>query len=179
MSVRYKWKWGIAVLVIILAVIAVTLAPSKESKEEKPIRADVINVTDGDTIIVRSDEYGESKVRLIGIDTPESVSPDPKKNVPFGAAAFTYTKETLLGKTVLLTFDIQEYDRYGRLLCYVYLTDGTLFNEELVRKGYARVYTVPPNVAHESEFLDAQKKAQEGGEGIWEDYESIFPEGKG
>ncbi|MDR1778901.1 MAG: thermonuclease family protein [Clostridiales Family XIII bacterium] len=135
-------------------------------------KAEVTKVADGDTFTIDTGD----KVRLIGVDTPESVSPTAEKNVPFGKEASDYTKSQLLGKTVYLEFDVQEKDRYGRLLCYVYLADGTFYNLHLVEEGYARVMTVPPNVAHEEDFVAAEDKAKKAGLGVWEDYENIFPE---
>jgi micrococcal nuclease len=105
------------------------------------------------------------------------VSPSKEKNVPFGKTASDYTKEALMGKTVTLVFDVQELDKYGRTLAYVYLEDGSFFNLSLVQQGLARVMTVPPNVAHAEEFTAAAATAKENGIGIWEDYDAIFPEG--
>ena len=132
----------------------------------------VVKVADGDTFTI---ETGE-KVRLIGVDTPESVSPSAAKNVPFGKEVSEYVKEQLLDKQVRLEFDTQRADRYGRLLAYVYLEDGTFLNELLVEKGYARVMTVPPNVAYQEVFLKAEEGAKESGTGVWKDYANIFPE---
>jgi micrococcal nuclease len=137
--------------------------------------ATVIKVSDGDTVTATiGDET--VKVRLIGVDTPESVSPDESRNVPFGKVAAKFTSGQLLGKDVILKTDVSEYDKYGRLLAYVYLPDGTFYNELLVREGYARVMTVPPNIAHAEDFLAAEKAAREDGLGIWQDYDNIFPQ---
>jgi micrococcal nuclease len=137
--------------------------------------ATVIKISDGDTFSV---SFGDEiiKVRLIGVDTPESVSRDKNKNVPFGKVASAFTEEHLLKKEITLKTDVSEYDKYGRMLAYVYLPDGTLYNELLIREGYARIMTVPPNVAHAGDFLAAEKEAKEEGLGIWQDYDNIFPE---
>jgi endonuclease YncB( thermonuclease family) len=137
----------------------------------------VEHVSDGDTFTVKDASGKEYKVRLIGVDTPESVSPDERKNVPFGKTASDFTKKMLLGKKITLTFDTQSTDKYGRVLAYAFLPDGTFYNDLLVKEGYARVMTVPPNVAHENDFAAAADYAKSLGLGVWENYESIFPEG--
>lgn len=110
----------------------------------------VTKVIDGDTIVI--DYNGKSeKVRLIGIDTPESVSPNESENCKEGIVASQFTKSKLEGKRVTLEFDVEQRDCYGRLLAYVYL-DGTMFNKTLLEKGYATIYTFEPNVKYRQEF---------------------------
>jgi micrococcal nuclease len=131
----------------------------------------VSRVVDGDTFVTADGTI----VRLIGVDAPESVSPDKEKNVAFGKIATDYTAALIEGKTVRLETDVAETDRYGRLLAYVYMEGGEMANRRLVEEGYARAMAVPPNVAHEKEFEAAAKAAREAGLGVWEDYENIFP----
>ena len=124
----------------------------------------VERVVDGDTIIVT----GHVRVRLIGMDTPEVV--DPRKPVQcFGQAASARTKALLPpGTPVRLVYDVERYDRYGRTLAYVYrVADGLFVNAALVRDGYARVLTIPPDVAHVSEFVSLAADARRGGRGLW------------
>lgn len=122
----------------------------------------VERVIDGDTIKI---ETGES-VRYIGIDTPETVH--PRKPVQYyGKEASEYNKKQVEGKKVRLEFDVQERDHYGRLLCYVYLADGTFVNAELVKQGYAQVSTYPPNVKYQELFLSLQKEARTRNRGLW------------
>lgn len=110
----------------------------------------VIRVVDGDTIVI--DYNGiEEKVRLIGVDTPESVHPDSSKNTEAGITASEYTKALLTDKSVSLEFDVQERDTYGRLLAYVYL-DGKMVNKTLLEEGYANIATYPPNVKYVDDF---------------------------
>ncbi|RME11542.1 MAG: thermonuclease, partial [Aquificota bacterium] len=71
------------------------------------------------------------------------------------------------GETVYLEFDVQKTDRYGRLLAYVWLSDGRMLNEVLVKEGYAMVYTIPPNVKYQERFLQAQRYARENRKGLW------------
>ena len=122
-------------------------------------------ITDGDTISVgRGWRY--QTVRLIGVDTPEVVH--PKKPVePFGPEASAFTKRKLKGQRVQLEFEsTNQYDRYGRLLAYVVLADGTLFNAELIKQGYARVIAPSPFHYYE-EFKSYEDEARGAGLGIW------------
>ena len=103
----------------------------------------VDSVIDGDTFRLESGE----KVRLMGIDAPETHH--PRKPVEyFGKEATEFAKKMLEGKLVRLELDVQERDQYGRLLAYVYLEDSTFVNAELVKQGYAQVATYPPNVKY-------------------------------
>lgn len=113
-------------------------------------------VVDGDTIVVKVDGKKE-KVRMIGVDTPESVHPDESKNTEFGKEVSNFTKKKLEGKYVRLETDVQERDKYGRILAYVYL-DNKMFNKTLLEKGYAKLMTIPPNVKHADEFKEIVKE---------------------
>lgn len=126
---------------------------------------EVVRVVDGDTIVVNFNGINE-KVRLIGVDTPESVHPNETKNTEKGILISNYTKERLSGKSVELEFDIQERDKYGRLLAYVYV-DGYMYNKELLEKGYAKVATYPPNVKYVDDFTKLQEKARKEKVGLW------------
>ena len=127
-------------------------------------RAVVTRVVDGDTVEVAF-EGRELDVRLIGIDTPESVKPDSAVEC-YGPEASAYTEGRLEGETVRLEFDVERLDPFDRTLAYVWLGDE-LFNETLVREGYALVTTFPPNVAYVERFRDAQRLAREQGLGLW------------
>ncbi|MBI2597057.1 thermonuclease family protein [Candidatus Daviesbacteria bacterium] len=129
-------------------------------------KALVTQVVDGDTIKVN----GEKTVRLIGIDTPETV--DPRRPVGcFGKEASNETKSLLTGKVVYLQKDVSETDKYGRLLRLVFLSleDGSLLfvNDYLVREGFAKVYTYPPDVKYNEQFLQAEKEARQFKKGLW------------
>lgn len=121
----------------------------------------VSRVIDGDTIELSSGE----KVRYIGIDTPETK--DPRKPVQcFGKEAYLKNKELVEGKAVKMEKDISERDKYGRLLRYVFV--GDLFiNDYLVRQGFARVYSYPPDIKYQSQFLEAERQARENNRGLW------------
>lgn len=118
---------------------------------------EVIRVVDGDTIVVDIDDI-ETTVRLIGVDTPESVHPDSKENSEEGTEASEYTKSLLGGTSVYLEYDSFKTDSYGRTLAYVYLEDGRMLQEVLLEEGYATVMTVEPNVKYKNKFQEKEKK---------------------
>ena len=134
-----------------------------DSKLQGPYK--VIRVVDGDTVIVDIEGIAE-RVRLIGVDTPESVHPNSEKNIPYGKIASDYTKSKLEGKEVRIEFDVQERDQYSRVLAYVYL-DDKMFNMMLLEDGHAKVSTYPPNVKYVDEFTSIQTKAKRDEIGVW------------
>jgi micrococcal nuclease len=123
----------------------------------------VSRVVNGDTIEVSPAVGGIADVRLIGVDTPESYG----GTQPYGEEASAFTKQRLEGRKVALEFDVERIDPYGRVLAYVWLADGKMFNEVLVREGYAQVATFPPNVKYVERFVAAQRKARAEGAGLW------------
>jgi len=129
---------------------------------------EVVKVVDGDTIDVNIDGTTE-KVRMIGIDTPESVHNDPLKNTEEGTFVSEYMKAYLQGKSVYLEFDVGVRDKYDRLLAYVYLEDEML-NKMLLELGYARVMTIQPNVKYCDDFIKAQWQAKDTNQGFWKDF---------
>src|SRR5438034_1626853 len=124
----------------------------------------VVRIVDGDTIHVRLSDRVE-KVRYIGVNTPEVHHPR-KGEEPGGREASEVNRQLVAGKQVRLELDVQERDRYGRLLAYVWVGD-TMVNAELVRRGYAQVMTIPPNVRHQQLFLKLQREARDAGRGLW------------
>lgn len=140
----------------------------------------VSRVVDGDTIEINANGKKE-KVRLILIDTPETSAPGRPKGF-FGTEAKDYTKKRLEGKTVWLEKDVQLKDQYQRLLRYVYLDvkdgKGEFFNGTLVRSGYARMATFPPNIKYVDQIRIWQTEAREKGVGVWKDIAQAFPDRK-
>ena len=126
---------------------------------------EVVRVVDGDTFIVNFNGKDE-RVRLIGIDTPESVHPNEEKNTEFGEEVSKFSKQMLTGKQVGLEFDVQQRDKYGRLLAYAYV-DGQMYNKTLLEKGYAKIATYPPNVKYVDNFTNIQKQARQNKVGLW------------
>lgn len=138
--------------------------------------ATVVRVVDGDTLVVDADGV-DQRVRLIGINTPESVD----RNRPvmcFGKEASRHLGELLPeGTPVRLERDVEPRDRYDRLLAYVYRSsDGTFVNLEMVTDGYAQQYTFPPNVAHTEQFGRAERDARAAGTGLWSACDAPFEE---
>jgi micrococcal nuclease len=122
--------------------------------------ARVTRHTDGDTVWLS----GIGKVRLIGVDTPEVYGDDEC----YGRQASGFVERTVpLGSAVTYRLGTEERDRYGRALAYVYLGDGRLLNLLLVRRGYAQVLTVPPNVELAPRFRRAARRARAAGRGLW------------
>ncbi len=127
----------------------------------------LVRVVDGDTVIVDIGSDRET-LRLIGIDTPETVKPNSPVEC-FGPQASAFTKHLLpVGTPLRLERDVEARDDYGRLLVYIYMAvDGTFVNLELVRQGYASLLTFPPNVAHVDDFVAAAQAAQQADLGLW------------
>lgn len=135
----------------------------------------VKRVVDGDTILL---ETGE-RVRLIGIDTPElhdsdKLLRDSERSGQshsvireLGERSYTFTRNLVDGKRVSLEFDVERYDKYKRLLAYVFLKDGTFVNAEIVKQGYASLMSIPPNVKYSDLFLQLYREARESRRGLW------------
>jgi endonuclease YncB( thermonuclease family) len=120
----------------------------------------VEGVTDGDTITLS----GIGRVRLIGIDTPEVYGGVEC----YGRAASAFTKRVLpLGRRVEYRLGVEQRDRYGRALAYVWLADGRLFNGLLAERGYATPLTIPPNVEFADSYVAAARRARRAGRGLW------------
>ncbi len=136
----------------------------KEADISQMAKAVVTRVIDGDTIEVTL-EGKPYKVRLIGVDTPETVAPG-RPVERFGREASQFTRLKLEKKTVYLAFDWELHDRYGRLLAYVYLPDRTCFNAELIRLGYGHAYTKYPFQFLE-EFRKLEAEARQTKKGLW------------
>jgi len=145
--------------------LGVEIDKNKSTNSVNTIECEVMRIVDGDTIVVNYNGK-EEKVRLIGIDTPESVHPNESKNTEDGIKVSDYTKERLSGKLVEIELDLQERDKYGRILAYVYI-DGQMYNKELLEIGYAKIATYPPNVKYVDDFKEIQKDARESKVGLW------------
>ena len=148
------------------AAVPAVESPSTVVTPSMPMGDDtsVESVVDGDTIVVA----GGTRVRLIGVDTPETK--DPRKPVQcFGREASAFTESLVApGTAVRLVYDVERLDRYERTLAYVYrLSDGLFVNAALVADGYALVATFPPNVAHVEELTALARAAREEGRGLW------------
>lgn len=161
----------------------------KAPNETRLLEAKVTNVIDGDTVDLAITNGTNERGRLILVDTPESKGKYEKNPQPYALAAYEFTKSLLLDRTVWIEKGIEERDKYGRLLVYVWL-DNVVLNEEveteddevvilgnrigmvtlnelLLREGLARVSIFPPNTQYVDEFEEFQKKAKKEGKGMW------------
>jgi micrococcal nuclease len=136
-------------------------------------RAIVKRVIDGDTIEILLNGI-EEKVRLIGVNTPESAGRYKNKPQPYGKEASNFTKTSLMGKIVYLEKDVGDKDKYGRLLRYVWLTDPSkgnlekdMFNAILIKEGYGSVMTIQPNVKYQRIFIELEREARKNNKGLW------------
>lgn len=146
-------------------------------EKESPIFLVAVQVTeviDGDTFYARFSDGREEKVRLIGVDTPEStIQHEPY----YGKEASNFTRSRLQGRTVYLEKDVSERDKYGRLLRYVWLEKpksvteseirSKMFNAILIINGYAQVATYPPDVKYVDYFTKFQREARQANVGLW------------
>jgi micrococcal nuclease len=159
------------------------IAPAKTLSAERNDGGSYIvsRVVDGDTLKLSNGE----KVRLIGIDTPELHSSNKldrdaarsKKDssliMGMGKKAADLTKGLVLGKSIRIEYDVKKRDRYGRILAYIYLDDGTFVNAKLIEEGYAQVMTVPPNVKYSDLFIKLERQARQAGKGLWKDQDFV------
>ena len=152
---RYFMNRKFSVLVISIFILFFLLSTSHAEIYR------VKRVIDGDTILLINGE----RVRLIGVDTPETKHPQ-KPVQYFGMEAYLFTKQMIDGKEARFGFDRQKKDRYGRLLAYVYLLDGTFLNAEIIKKGYGFAYTRFP-FKYIEEFRRYEREARENRRGLW------------
>jgi micrococcal nuclease len=150
-------------LVILAGVAWLARGPLKEVLRPAPEGEwrRVVRVVDGDTLELD----GGERVRLIGVDTPESV--DPRRPVEyFGKEAAAFTRRLAEGRRVRLDYDQQLRDRYRRTLAYVYLDDGTFLNAEIIRQGYGHALTRYP-FRYADDFRAYEREARANRRGLW------------
>lgn len=135
----------------------------------------VKRVIDGDTLLLENNQ----RVRLIGVDTPEihlshklyRDAHRSKRDIEtirkLGLMAKDFVKRLVDNKLVRLEYDVERQDRYGRILAYVYLEDGTFLNAEIIKEGFGQIMTVPPNVKYSKLFLRLQQDARRKNKGLW------------
>lgn len=167
------------IAIIILVIIGISYLFEENSKQYVDlglatttpntvgIYYNVTKITDGDTLHIMMDGRDET-VRLIGMNTPETV--DPRRTVEcFGKEASERMKEIVKGKIVRLEYDDSQSirDTYDRLLAYVYLEDGQMINRKMIAEGYAYEYTYLTPYRYQREFRDAQALAQSAKRGLW------------
>lgn len=129
----------------------------------------VTKVVDGDTFWADDGSEKGVKIRLIGVDAPETRNTGRKVIGFYGQQSKEYLTKLLSGNKVRLEYDIDREDQYNRTLAYVYLCDGTFVNAELLKRGYALVMTIPPNVKYADRFLKLERRARINNRGLWND----------
>ena len=140
----------------------------------------LLKIVDGDTVLVEKDSGESIKVRLIGIDTPESVNPDASKNTESGKIASDYLKKELpVQHTYYLEYDDESEDKYGRTLAYLWLTDDPvdpdnkeyvstyMLNAILLKNGYATTMTIEPNTKYAEVFEEIKSEAKSNNVELW------------
>ncbi|GBE04316.1 thermonuclease precursor [bacterium BMS3Abin09] len=156
------------ITIISIAVLLFLFSPGIINAEQKSSSSNNLHycsyVIDGDTIIVIIDRKKE-KVRLIGVDTPEKDGPYTKEE-PFSREASAFTKKIAEGKQVRLEYDWQKRDKYGRLLAYVYLEDGTFLNAELIKQGYGTAFR-KFTFKYRDDFIRYEREARGSKKGLW------------
>lgn len=159
--------WNLRELIVTLTVLLLILSSTSCTKKEDSFYK-VVEVNDGDTLTIVTDSYfgvltKTERVRLIGIDAPELAQE------PWGRKAKSHLRRIIKESDwrVKIEFDVQQRDRYGRILAYLWDKNGRMINYLMIRDGYAMVYTVPPNVKYVETLLEAQRIAQREGKGIW------------
>jgi micrococcal nuclease len=157
----------IAPFVLLLIAVVLLVIQLRDHRRATTFgRAQVVRVVDGDTIRVRLGGRTE-RVRYIGVDTPESVKPGTPVQC-YAKRAAAANAALVAGRSVRLVGDVEQRDRYGRLLAYVYREpDGAFVNAALVRDGYARTLTIAPNVAHAHQLAQLAQTARRSGRGLW------------
>jgi micrococcal nuclease len=171
--------FALIIVSVILTFPALASASSNSGDRETD---KVIQVVDGDTLAIQRNGRTE-KIRLIGIDAPESsINNKTKKDASrgngdldtitkMGKEATRFVRKIVKpGDSVTIEYDKQTRDKYGRLLGYVYLSNGKMLNEEIVKAGYANLLTYPPNVKYQDRFLKAYREARESSRGLWGKY---------
>jgi micrococcal nuclease len=157
----------IAVLVLAVVISAASVLGwwlGEQRRDARPT-ARVLEAIDGDTVVVELADGSTDTVRLLGVDTPETHH--PTKGVEcFGPEAAAYTASRLTGRIVELEGDVESRDIYDRRLAYV-IVDSHRFDDDLLRKGYARLLVIEPNRAHARELLAAELAARRARRGLW------------
>jgi micrococcal nuclease len=159
---RIPLRRPVAVVVLLASTLGWWFGAQRRAAD---VRYRVVDVLDGDTIVVRRRGGSDETVRLLGVDTPETHHPTRPVQC-YGPEASAYTASRLFGQVVRLEDDVERHDVYGRRLAYVYL-DGENFEEELLREGYARLLVIEPNHAHGRDLLDEELDARARGVGLW------------
>ncbi len=148
-------------LVACLGAAGCDVGPAATAHYEAKVTRDV----DGDTVVVQYTNGRSDKVRILGVDTPETHKPGTPVQC-YGPEASRFTQHELVGREVRIELDRVSRDKYGRLLAYIYV-NGERFDDELLRLGYGRLLIIPPNGVHARAMLDAELDARGAKRGLW------------
>lgn len=169
------WRKVVFVILLVGIVIYALVSTISSYNKEKSmkritlIKSEVICVKDGDTYVLKIDG-AETTVRLIGVDTPESVAPSDysKENTSEGKTISEIVKQKLQpGDTLFVEYDVSKTDKYGRTLAYLFFENGQMVQEWLLQNGYAQVMTVQPNCKYAERFAEVQHTAADNNVGLW------------
>jgi micrococcal nuclease len=169
--VRANWRHRAGTFLLLALAAAVLLRPWEWRRAEgvdagpERVAGRVLRAVDGDTLEVKLDGGGVETVRLIGVDTPETVKPDTPVQC-FGPKASAFEHRETEGQRVRLLLGVERRDVYGRLLAYVWIGDRFL-EAALLRRGLARTLTIPPNDRFAERFAALQSRAAQTGQGLW------------
>ena len=167
MTIRRLMHQKVLLQFAVLALLLQVNAQSDWKHREEAVFYPVTRIVDGDTFWVDDGSEKGLKVRLTGVDAPETRNSRNKVKAAFGDESTRYLTGLIAGLRVRLEYDIDTLDQYGRTLAYVYLEDGTFVNANMLKEGYAMVLTVPPNVKYTEEFVKLARKARERNRGLW------------
>lgn len=140
--------------------------PEAHSKPETKFK--VVTVIDGDTYMLCTPQDTTFKVRVLGVDAPESHKSEKKDIEYYGAEAMEYAKQMLLKKYVRIEYDALPLDQFNRHLVYIYQEDNSLWNEQMLLNGYARLVAIRPNLKYHSKLQKAESIAREKRIGLWQ-----------
>ncbi|WP_297211214.1 MULTISPECIES: thermonuclease family protein [Thermodesulfovibrio] len=162
---RFLWIMN-KKLIYVLLLFIIFAYPACAKKESEYYK--VTEIHDGDTLTIVKDSFfgilvKTERIRLIGIDAPELAQE------PWGRKAKNHLKKLIRESSwlVKIELDVQQRDKYGRILAYLWDKNGNMINYMMIRDGYAMVYTIPPNVKYAEKFVEAQRVAREEKRGIW------------
>jgi micrococcal nuclease len=150
---------------VVTATGAALMAGSWIGSEPARYPASVLDVVDGDTIVVVFADGRRATVRVLGVDTPETKHPTVGVEC-YGPEAYAFTRAVLLGAQVTIEFDREVFDKYGRLLAHVW-HDGRSLGDQLLERGLAEVFVLPPNGAHARTQLGLELDARAARRGLW------------
>jgi micrococcal nuclease len=155
------------ILLLILSFSLSGFCFPQEKKKESDRYYIVTKVVDGDTFWIDDGSGKGLKIRLTGVDAPETKRTRNKEIGYYAQESKKYLEELIMNNKVRLEYDVDTMDQYRRILAYVYLEDGTFVNAHMIENGYATIMTVPPNVKYAEMFLKLSQKARKQGKGLY------------